>query len=131
MKEDVVNHPHHYTSSKYGIECIEISRNLNFQLGNAFKYLYRCKEKNAFEEDINKAIWYLKDAVIYPKIIDLDDLTLYTFKKNMTHIISVEEISAIRAVFIEILNCVSNKTAPKFQSSIYDDLRNYSKINNK
>ena len=33
---------------------------LNFNLGNAIKYIGRCEHKNNKQEDIKKAIWYLE-----------------------------------------------------------------------
>ena len=38
---DQVNHPAHYTSDPSGIECIQITRHRNFNIGNAFKYLWK------------------------------------------------------------------------------------------
>ena len=61
---DNVNHPSHYegNTSLECIDCMKVSmgRNavLNFCLCNAFKYLWRYKNKNG-AEDINKAKWYL------------------------------------------------------------------------
>lgn len=40
-------------------ECIEFAQYLNFNLGNAFKYIWRHKEKNG-REDLEKALWYLE-----------------------------------------------------------------------
>lgn len=60
---DNVNHPKHYTSHPSGIECIEISRHLNFNLGNAFKYLFRRNDKNDLLENLQKAEWYLNDEI--------------------------------------------------------------------
>ena len=40
-KNDQVNHPKHYTSDPSGIECIDITRHRNFNVGNAIKYLWR------------------------------------------------------------------------------------------
>lgn len=40
-------------------ECIEFAQYLNFNLGNAFKYIWRHREKNG-REDLEKALWYLK-----------------------------------------------------------------------
>lgn len=62
--EDVVNHPSHYTSHPSGIECLEITRNLPFSLGNAIKYLWRAGLKGGAEkriEDWKKAEFYLQD----------------------------------------------------------------------
>lgn len=62
--EDVVNHPKHYTSHPSGIECIQITEHLNFCLGSAVKYIWRCglKTENP-EEDLMKAIFYLKREI--------------------------------------------------------------------
>lgn len=61
--EDIVNHPSHYTQG--GIECIDAMKSAfggeaveNFCLCNAFKYVWRNRDKNGVE-DIDKAIWYL------------------------------------------------------------------------
>ena len=37
-KNDQVNHPKHYTSDPSGIECIDITRHRNFNIGNAIRY---------------------------------------------------------------------------------------------
>lgn len=59
---DAVNHPSHYT--QYPVEVIELTRHMNFCKGNAVKYIARSGFKGGPEkelEDIDKAIWYLKD----------------------------------------------------------------------
>lgn len=43
-------------------ECIEFTRLLNFNLGNAFKYIWRFEHKNG-KEDLEKALWYLRDQI--------------------------------------------------------------------
>jgi len=62
---DMVNHPPHYTDSPSGIECIQVTRHMNFNLGNAIKYLWRAGKKNKDKtiEDLEKAIFYIKDEV--------------------------------------------------------------------
>lgn len=60
---DPVNHPKHYTSHPSGIECIEITRHMGFNLGNAVKYLWRCDLKRDAIEDLKKAIWYINDEI--------------------------------------------------------------------
>lgn len=68
---DNVNHPEHYTSHPSGIECITITRHYCFAIGNAIKYLWRAGLKkdsdmsDAYKEieDLNKAIWYIKDRI--------------------------------------------------------------------
>lgn len=38
-----VSHPKHYNDHPSGIECITITRHMNFNIGNAIKYLWRCR----------------------------------------------------------------------------------------
>lgn len=61
MKNDVVNHPSHYTQGKY--ECIDIIEDLgaNYHIGNAIKYLWRAGKKDPTKtiEDLKKAVWYI------------------------------------------------------------------------
>ena len=57
---DLVNHPPHYTEHPSGIECIQITEHMGFNLGNALKYIWRCDLKKDTTEDLNKAIWYIK-----------------------------------------------------------------------
>lgn len=71
--EDKVNHPGHYTWLKQlcGIEVIDITRHMDFDLGNAIKYILRCghKEELGYSnkektiEDLRKAIFYINDKI--------------------------------------------------------------------
>jgi len=64
MKEnDPVNHPAHYTSHESGIECIEVTRWMNFNLGNVMKYVWRAGKKGDALEDLRKARFYLQDEI--------------------------------------------------------------------
>lgn len=62
---DPVNHPSHYTSDPSGIECIQITRHRNFNIGNAIKYLWRAglKDGNSDIQDLQKAVWYIQDEI--------------------------------------------------------------------
>lgn len=66
---DGINHPPHYCESKakcregHSIECIDITRHLNFNIGNAIKYLWRCDHKGAALDDLKKAAWYIDDEI--------------------------------------------------------------------
>ena len=64
MTHDPVNHPSHYTSHPSGIECIEVTEQYNFCIGNAIKYLWRAGLKDSEVvgkeiEDCQKAVWYI------------------------------------------------------------------------
>ena len=77
IKEDEnVSHPSHYTWLKElcGIEVIDITRHLDFDLGNAIKYILRAGRKPIISEeninnnkaaiqDLHKAIWYINDKI--------------------------------------------------------------------
>ena len=64
-KEEMVNHPKHYNSDLSGVECIEVARYRNFNVGSALKYLWRCglKNGNSDIQDLEKAVWYLNDEI--------------------------------------------------------------------
>ena len=58
-----VNHPPHYNGGN--IEAIDVIEDwdLDFNLGNAVKYICRAEHKGSYEEDIEKAIWYLRRSL--------------------------------------------------------------------
>ena len=62
---DFVNHPLHYTSDPSGVECIQITRHRNFNVGNAIKYLWRAglKDDSKTIEDLEKAVFYIDDEI--------------------------------------------------------------------
>lgn len=60
---DHVNSPSHYTQGN--IEVIEVIEDwkLNYNLGNAIKYIGRCEHKGNKKQDLEKAIWYIKREI--------------------------------------------------------------------
>ena len=60
---DQVNHPKHYVSHPSGVECIEITEHMNFNLGNAIKYIWRASLKGKEIEDLRKARWYVDHEI--------------------------------------------------------------------
>lgn len=58
-----VDHPAHYNRHPSGIECIDVVEHMNFNLGNAMKYIWRADEKGNSIEDLEKAAWYLKREI--------------------------------------------------------------------
>ena len=79
----MVNHPPHYRSPSTckncgsSIECIQISRYLPFNLGNALKYIWRAgfggKSKVDPVEDLRKAVWYLNDEINERVLREVED----------------------------------------------------------
>lgn len=73
MQTDNVNHPSHYTwlKDKCGVEVIDITRHMDFCLGNVIKYIMRAGHKQDAVlsdrqkeiEDLKKARFYLDDKI--------------------------------------------------------------------
>lgn len=65
---DNINHPKHYEGN---IECIDAMQEalgkegvIYFCMGNAFKYIWRCRKKHETPlEDLKKARWYVDKAI--------------------------------------------------------------------
>jgi len=60
---DAVNHPAHYTSHPSGVECIQVTEHMGFNLGNAVKYIWRADLKNDAIEDLRKAEFYIRREI--------------------------------------------------------------------
>ena len=62
---DPVAHPAHYTSHPSGIECIQVTQHMNFNLGNVVKYVWRngLKDSDNNIQDLKKAQWYLSKEI--------------------------------------------------------------------
>jgi len=58
-----VQHPIHYTSHPSGVECIQITEHMGFNMGNALKYIWRADLKNDAIEDLQKAKWYIEREI--------------------------------------------------------------------
>lgn len=58
-KLDQVNNPPHYTAHPSGIECIQVTEHMGFNLGNAIKYIWRADLKEDTDKDLRKAMWYI------------------------------------------------------------------------
>ena len=70
-KKDLVNHPEHYKTG--GIETINFIEakglHKDYNLGNVVKYITRAKHKGTELQDLKKAEWYLKRAIMLLKKI--------------------------------------------------------------
>jgi hypothetical protein len=60
---DPVNHPYHYKVG--GIETIDFieAKDLNYNMGNAVKYISRADHKGNKKQDLEKAVWYLNREI--------------------------------------------------------------------
>lgn len=66
-KESTINNPSHYGGKDNPYEAIKVIKacSLDFNTGNAVKYILRAGKKDPSKEieDLKKAIWYLQDKV--------------------------------------------------------------------
>lgn len=62
---DPVNHPSHYTKGKIEVADFIADQKLNFDRGNAVKYVCRAGSKDPEKEvqDLEKAIWYINHEI--------------------------------------------------------------------
>lgn len=78
VEVDNVNHPKHYEGK---IECIDAMQEvlgkhgtISFCIGNAFKYIWRCRKKHETPiEDLEKCRWYINKALELLESEDTDD----------------------------------------------------------
>lgn len=70
-EHDPVNHPAHYCNNNAKcaacgcfIECIDVTRHMDFNLGNVIKYIWRHQHKDGVIA-LKKARWYLDDYIKY------------------------------------------------------------------
>jgi hypothetical protein len=63
----MVDHPSHYGDKNSPYEAIKViehfENKLSFKLLNAIKYILRCEDKSNKEQDLEKAIWYIKREI--------------------------------------------------------------------
>lgn len=62
---DNVEHPAHYGGAENTYEAIKVIEawGLNFNIGNAAKYLCRAGKKGSKLEDLKKAAWYINREI--------------------------------------------------------------------
>ena len=59
---DPIN-PAHYKQHPSGVEAIEITEHMTFNIGTAMKYLWRAGFKGSAIEDLRKALWYIEREI--------------------------------------------------------------------
>lgn len=75
---DPIN-PNHYKTNS-GVECIDLSSEFSFLIGNAIKYAWRAGSKDDLAQDLKKCEWYLNRAMANGEIIFLKPHTQATYK---------------------------------------------------
>ena len=62
-EKEMVSHPSHYQGKRFEVIDIIEDYELNFNKGNALKYLIRAGHKDDYVQDLKKAIWYLNREI--------------------------------------------------------------------
>ena len=105
---DNVNHPSHYVSHPSGVETINITREFEFALGNAWKYLMRFRYKGKPKEDLEKAVWYMNDYMnhrdLYAEFtVKLGNEKTENLINNARKVIAAEKILEVKHAMRAIL----------------------------
>jgi hypothetical protein len=114
---DAVNHPQHYTSHPSGIECIQITEHMGFNLGNALKYIWRCDLKKDAVEDLQKAIWYIEREIALRAVQTLDD-----FELSAPLVISNSDQSVLNGMPVDAVETLPSLAVRPWNQSVFDDL---------
>ena len=61
MPGNTVDHPKYYENGPF--ECILLAEQYSFNVGNCLKYVWRHRDKGHPKEDLEKALWYAKQAI--------------------------------------------------------------------
>jgi len=129
--EQEVNEPKHYRSHESGIEAIEITRWLQFDLGNCWKYCMRYRDKGTPKKDLKKAIWYIKD--FHEHYIDYNNDSTFIHRipeeivTKMCAVIEAEPSNVIKAMFEQVLGIVTQNgiLEPVTYNSAVEELTSY------
>jgi hypothetical protein len=88
LEFDIVQKARHYNVHPSGIECIEIVRFMSFNLGNAFKYVFRRGDKGNLVQDLEKAQYYVNDEIMLLEsliaMVPAKDLEQYRYNTHLT-----------------------------------------------
>ena len=87
MPNDEVNSPAHYTAYE-GLEVIQLTEQMNFNRGNAVKYIARAGLKSYDTDilDLKKALWYIQREInrMEAKLrTDSDNEALATLRRKL------------------------------------------------
>lgn len=89
-----INHPTHYTDRNIGYECIDIAQYQFFCTGNVIKYLWRHDSKGVQLEDLRKAQWYARKALMMQEPVNLDISQCKTILRRLIETTSGHESAA-------------------------------------
>jgi hypothetical protein len=128
-KPEAVNHPSHYGGKDDPYEHIKVVRawGLNYELGNATKYICRAGKKDPAKtlEDLEKAAFYLnadieqRKAELPPNVVHYDYTRYSPRDEAIDYLLNkrIEDFSGLPAVIIGSIVCRTSgcNMAPVYQ----------------
>lgn len=90
--------PSHYRSHPSGIECIDVIRGLPFSAGNAIKYIWRAGQKDSTLQDLDKALWYVRDCIDNKIDFLAGDQTMDLFRRWGNKETDLDKIAAVALI---------------------------------
>lgn len=121
-KVEWVDHPKHYNAHPSGVEAIIMCEVMEFNPGNAFKYVYRCFEKakslgdnDKVVQDLKKALWYVDRE--YLRLERLSNLPIYILRKFQSNVLFTEEHEALAS---NIVDCEQRRSAKMVFTLLFD-----------
>ena len=82
--------PSHYKDGPF--ECIELSRLLSSDWGQAVQYCFRWQHKNGVE-DLKKALWFVNDALVHCSTLSPERIGL------VLRVFGTHSLSGIEGIF--------------------------------
>jgi hypothetical protein len=115
---DIVQKAKHYNSHPSGVECITLAEKLSFNLGSAFKYVFRRDDKENCALDLQKAKYYLN------REIERLQETVDTLPHNLLAVMYTHPLIACSdSIFVErIVKAEENTWAARFYTALFSNM---------
>ena len=116
-----VEHPSYYNAHPSGVECIDIVRHYNFNVGNVIQYLWRhglkreegMNNKAKALKDLRQARFYLDDEIKRLECEAIKEDKEVCRKSIQTFVIPFSDIVASFRLLRELLNTEGNAESKK------------------
>lgn len=90
-------HPDHYRRSPTGLECLQVAERMQFCMGSATKYLWRCEHRGRKIKDLKQAQFYLTNALNDPEVCirRTGDRTLLDFGTQLESVVPYDPFAEL------------------------------------
>lgn len=108
--------PDYYQSGPF--ECIRLAEQYSFNVGNVIKYVWRYRLKEHPKEDLQKALWYAREANIRGESFN----RIRWFEKPEGGIF-LSRLDPFTLIWVKMIHCKS-QTEREFWNAMFDDDKN-------